>query len=75
MIEILINKFEWVWSKRYNERAWYLFVCEELVCSDDLHLRECFLSKLLLWTFKTTCIYIWGVTWWSSVKIEMLDTF
>jgi len=51
-----------------------LFV-KSFVCSDDFHLREYLLSKLLLSTFKTTCIYRWWVPWWSRVKIELLDTF
>jgi len=38
MFEILIDKFEWVWSKWCSERAWDLFVCEEFVCSGDFHL-------------------------------------
>jgi hypothetical protein len=33
-----------------------LFV-KSFVCSDDFHLKEYLLSKLLLSTFKTTCIY------------------
>jgi len=48
---------------------------KSFVCSDDFHLRGYLFSKLLLSTFKTTCIYRWGVPWWSRVKIELWKHF
>lgn len=30
MFKILINKFEWIWSKIYNARAWRFYSCSKL---------------------------------------------
>jgi len=70
-----MSKFERVDPKDIMRELEICSFVKSFEFSDDFHLRECLLSKLLLSTFKTTCIYRWGVTWWSRVKIELLDTF
>lgn len=74
LFEISMNKLLMLIKDIVRELEFVLFV-KSFVCSDDFHLRECLLSKLLLITFKGPCIYRWGVSWWSREKIELLDTF
>ena len=56
MFEIKMNKLLMLIKDVVRELEFVLFV-KSFVCSGDFHLRECLLSKLLLSTFKTTCIY------------------
>jgi len=62
MFEISMNKLLKLIKDIVRELEFVLFE-KSFVCSDDFHLRECLLSKLLLSTFKTTCIYRRGVSW------------
>jgi len=56
MFEILMNKLLMLIKDIVRELEFVLLV-KSFVCSDDFHLRECLLSKLLHLTFKDPCIY------------------